>query len=175
MNHQFAAVVDYWSYIDAKKFTQHDNDVANKLNMLSTKTVMQMKNRSFHGEDPVSSIALLQDSMTTCNSCNTDESAKVQVLKHYLSIPVEIVTTARVTLSTETARSKERYQNLFSGIVNYLLKQFATDDNIAICNDDIPKFKQGSLTVTSFAQQLWTGTLRSCAFYNQKIVTDLFV
>lgn len=78
-------------------------------------------------------------------------------------------------LRTETAKSKEGRLTSFYAIVNYLLKQFATEDNIATVEADIWDFRQGSLTATGYAQQLWKKTLTCGSIYNEKILKGLFV
>lgn len=64
-------------------------------------------------------------------------SAVMWLLKQYLSGPVEAVSKARVGLPSETSKSKKGCLTSFSAIVNYVLKLFATEGNIAPVDEDI--------------------------------------
>lgn len=82
---------------------------------------------------------------------------------------------ARIAFPTETAESKERCLTSFSTTEEYLLRQFARDDNIATVHANILKIKQASLTATKYAQKLWRKTLRCGPVYNEKILKGVFV
>lgn len=68
--------------------------------------------------------------------------------KQCLSGPVLFVIKARVAMLTETAMAQEGYLTSFSAIVNYLHRQYATDDNIAIVDANFDIFKQQDMTAT---------------------------
>lgn len=73
VNKLFADAVDYRNYRLIKKSTRYEDDVANKLNKMTKKTAVQMKDRTVSAKDPVSIIAFLQNFKAACNACNIHE------------------------------------------------------------------------------------------------------
>lgn len=55
---------------------------------------------------------------------------------HYLTSPLEAAIKAGVELSAKAAKSKEGGLESFSAMVNYLIKRFATDDDITTVDAD---------------------------------------
>lgn len=75
---------------------------------------------------------------------------------HYLTVPVEAVIEAQVALPIETTNSEEGCLTSVFAIVNNLLRQFETEENIAAVDTDIRNFKQGNLIAADYDQQLLT-------------------
>lgn len=107
-----------------------------------------MKNRIINGKEPVTIIAFLQDFKAPCNACNIHESAAMWPFKNYLSVPVESVIKNGVAIRTQTAGAQEAYFTSHFAIVNYLLRLYATDENIAAVDADIWASRQELLTST---------------------------
>lgn len=53
VNKVFADAIDYRNYCFIKRPAEYKNDVANELNKITKKTVVQMKDWTFNDEDPV--------------------------------------------------------------------------------------------------------------------------
>lgn len=96
-----------------------------------------MKDRTFICIEPVSIIVSLQDFKAACDACNIQVGPTMRVFKCYLKGRVESVIKARVDLPTDMTRAEEGYLTSNSAITNYLLMQYATDDNVATLDADI--------------------------------------
>lgn len=90
----------------------------------------------------MSIIIFSQDFKAACDACIIHENATVWFSEHYLSGPVQFVIKTRVALPTETALAREGCLKLYSAIANYLLKQYAAVDNIAVLDGDSCTFKK---------------------------------
>lgn len=99
----------------------------------------------------------------------------MRLSKNHLTGDIEAVIKARIALPTEAAKSKKGCFTSFSAIVNYLVKRFPTNDNLATADTDIRNFKQSRLTKTDYSQQLWTKMLRFGFVYDEKVLKTLFV
>lgn len=69
----------------------------------------------------------------------------------------------------------ERALKFYSTMVQFLLKRYVTDDNIAKMNAEVCNFRQGSVTPTEFTQELGTKTLSFDSVCNKKSLQDHFV
>lgn len=58
----------YQNYRSIERSAGYIDSVANELKKMSNETAVQMKNRRFTGEDPVSVIAFLQDFRAFCDA-----------------------------------------------------------------------------------------------------------
>lgn len=108
---------------------------------MTIKNAVQMKDRTFNGKEPVLIIAFLQDFMETCDAYNIYEEVAMWLLTYYPRGPVESVIKARFTLPTETTKAQEGYLLSYLTIINYLLKRYPTDDNVATVDANIRIFK----------------------------------
>lgn len=77
LNKLFAEAFDYQKDRLIKKSQRNDDNVANKLNKMSKKTAVRMKDQSFSGQAPVSIIVFLQDFQAECDNCNIHEGAAI--------------------------------------------------------------------------------------------------
>lgn len=166
LNELFADAVEYQNCRFINKLALYNDDIANGLNCMAKRIIVQRKDRNFNSKSPVSITALIQDFKGAWNVCRTRESASMCLFMHYLSGPVESVINGSITLPTETARAEKRWLASFYEIVNYFFEKHATDDNIVIFDAEIWLFRQQGLMVTNFAQQFWTKTLPCGSVYN---------
>lgn len=78
-------------------------------------------------------------------------------------------------VTTDVLQQTKSVSYNFPSTCQLLLKCYATDDHIARVNIEIRTFKWGPSTATSYAQQLWTSTLRCELVYNETNLKDLFI
>lgn len=140
---------------------------------MTNRTALQMKDLAFDSKRFVSIVTFLQNFKAACDVCKINEGAAKWLINHYLSGPGKSVIKALVASSTDTARVQEAYLTSCSAIINYLLKRYPTDDNITTADAAVQTFKQQGLTVTDYAQQLWTETLKSASVYIDKFPKSL--
>lgn len=95
--------------------------------------------------------------------------------KHYLSGLAESIINAHVTLPTESSKEEEWSLTSYFAILNYMLKRYATDDNIVTANADIRTFEQQDMTAIQYAWQIWTKKLRCIRIYTDKMIKHLFI
>lgn len=57
-------------------------------------------------------------------------------------------------VTNQEGQGTERVPDVVFSIVNYLLKRFATDENIVTVDADIRAFKQKGLSATDYTQQV---------------------
>lgn len=159
VNDLFTNFVDYRQYRPLKTSERYDDDVAHEMSRMTKTVPVEMKDRMVDGRDPVSIITFLQDLKAMCDACNVHEGAVLWLFKYFLSSPVKSVTKARVTLPTDTMKPQEGCLTNVLAVINFLIKRYATDNNIATVDGDIPIFRQETLSATEYAQQLWERTL----------------
>lgn len=162
----FTNAVNYQNYRLIKKCARYDDEFANKSKKKTKKTAVQMRDRTFSGKDAVWTVVLLQDLKAAREACKIHEGTATWLFRPCLSGRVEALVKTRMALQTKTARSEEWCLASFSTMLNYLLKQFVTDENTAPVDTDIRNFKIGSLTSTEYSPQLWNMTLRCSSIYN---------
>lgn len=73
--------------------------------MMTRKTAVQMKHRTFSGKGPVPIFDFVLDCKAVCDACNIYDGAAMWLLKHCLTHPVEAVIKAQVALLTDTDKS----------------------------------------------------------------------
>lgn len=89
--------------------------------------------------------------------------------------PVESVIKAHVTVLLETTEAQEEFITSYSAMVYYLFRQYATDDNIAKVNTDIPIFKEQDTTATNFDKKFWRKTFWCGLVHTRKMLKNIFV
>lgn len=90
-----------------------------------------MKNQSLNSEDRVPIIIFLQGLDAPFDSCDVHQSFMLWLFKQYLNGTVESIARTRVPLPMASTEAQERSIKSYPAIFNYLIIQFATDDNIA--------------------------------------------
>lgn len=72
--------------------------------------------------------------------------------KHCQSGAIEAVNKVYAALPIDTFKAREGCLSSYSAIVNYLLKPYAMDDDIAIVDVNIRTYKKQDMTATDFAR-----------------------
>lgn len=142
---------------------------------MTKKVAVQLKDWTFNSKESVSIIVFLQDFKAASTACNILKGIVMWIFKHYLSSSAESFIKARVALLKENTRAQEGCVTSYYTIVNYLLKQYATDDNIASADADNHSFTQRNLMATDYTQQIWTKRLRCGSVYPEKMVKGIFL
>lgn len=174
-NHLFSSAVDYRSYRLIKTSARYDDDVGNELRGMTKKVSVQIKDRKFTEKEPLGIISFLQDFKSACDACNIHEGAAMCIFKTFLTGSAEVAVKSRISLPSSSTQRHEGALQSYSSIVNFLLKRYATDDNIAKLDSDIRSLRQGSSTPTEFAQKLWTKSLVFGSEYDGKALKEMFV
>lgn len=103
LNELFTEVGGYRNYHLIKKSARYDDNVANELGMMTKKTSVQMKDRTFNGKHPLSIIAFLHDFKAVCVVSNIQRGAEMWIFKRYLNGPIDSVIKEHIELPTKTA------------------------------------------------------------------------
>lgn len=114
---------------------------------------------------PVSIFAFLQRFKVVCDAYNMHKGMKIYSPNHYRNGPVVFAIRTRVALLAKTSEIEEGCSKSYFTTVNTLLKQYETDDHIVSVGAKIDSLKQGGLTATDYAKQLWTITLTCISVY----------
>lgn len=93
------------------------------------------------------------------------QEAAMWIFNPYLDGPVVSVTEARIVLPAKTTEMQEGYQTSYYGIVNYLIKRYATDDSIVMVDAEIRIFKYVYMAQGDYSRELLTNTLRFGSVY----------
>lgn len=89
-----------------------------------------MKDQPFNGEDLVSIIVFFQEFKTACYACNIHDMVTMWKLKYYLLSPLKYGMKRLEALPKTSVKAQEGSPKLFSAIVKYWLRRYATDDEI---------------------------------------------
>lgn len=82
------------------------------------------------------------------------ESGAVWAFREFLTGPVPSSTKSQITLKSNTASKQELTTMCYTGRVRYFMECYATDTPIDMANKEICIFKQGSLALYDFSQNI---------------------
>lgn len=91
VNDLFQKLVEYHTYRLIKKLARYNDNVAHELHRMAKKTVIQMKNGTFSGQDLMSVVAFLQDCKSPCDVLGIHEGQQCSYSNSALLDPPRVL------------------------------------------------------------------------------------
>lgn len=142
-----------------------------------------VKANYFYLTDPIMILSFLPDFQVYCN-CNVNGSSQGVVVWLLLSFntqahihwPQKQDPSTKETAEEEVQKAKDSTMTSYSLVVNYLLRTYATNENISKAESVIKFFKQGdSMTLVEYGNTLSGKKLRCDTVYQKRCIKSLFV
>lgn len=145
VNERLAAAVEYRYYLLLKKSSYFDDDATHERQNMAKKIVIQLKDGIFSGKNLMLIFAFLQELKSTCDVCRIHEHPAMCIFKQFLTCTVNAGVEKPVTLTRFVSFYHEGALKSYSAIVQFLLRRYVTNDNIAKLYVEVRDLRHGSM------------------------------
>ena len=176
LNDLFAIAVDYRTYRLRNRSQKYVSSTAKNMGKYHKRLDVQMKNHSFSGDDPIAVLGFLSRFRNACDKNDISEGAALWCLQFYLTGTAHSILESRLTGGT-MAVDVDRTEMIHSykEAVNFFLKTYATDEEIALAYNEVTSFHQSTnMSETEFSQKLWSRALRCGTVFSDRRMKSLF-
>ena len=132
------------------------------MNRVRKKLEVQMKNRTFDGNDQITVLGFLAKFRDACDINHLSEGVAMWCFQFFLSGQAEALLQSRLAGGSMAVDvEQEDLLRTYPQVVNFLLRTYATDEIIAEAYSDVMSFKQTSaMTEEQYSNLLWERALR---------------
>lgn len=108
---------------------------------MAKKTANQMKDRRFSQKGAMSVITFLQTVKSSCDAYKINEGAVMWLFKQSLTKPAKAAVHSHVALTSSANTAYEGALRTYFDVVNFLLKRYVTESNIAAIANGVGSIK----------------------------------
>lgn len=140
--------MNYWNAVDYRTYrldnmsTNYDLNVARKECFRTRQCELLISNEPFDLQDPTSVLGFLKTIKFSGESDNVHEVSVICMSPLFANNPVSNKLSSRIRASSDSKRNDDVLLSSFRAVVNYLLKNYATDDINAVANAPILRYIQ---------------------------------
>ena len=143
---QYRELVDYRTYRLMDQSTTFDSSAAKRISKVYRRMQAADRTLKFNGKVPLKILEFLWKFKFACDSNGVHEGMAVWLFQYFLDGSVHTAVTSRLSANIHGYHRRNEADALrtFPAVVNFLLRQYATDDVISEAHLDLTTFRQSS-------------------------------